>query len=112
LRSFAWVKIKAVENEEFVIGGFTKPKGSRDKFGSLILGRFENKVLQFVGHVGTGFDRRLVEEVFEKMQPLVIDKCPFEKKPATNGVATWISPKLVAEISFAEWTKAGRLRQP
>jgi bifunctional non-homologous end joining protein LigD len=112
MRSQNWRKIKTSRGQEFVIGGFTKTRNSREHFRSLILGTYEDGVLKFAGHVGTGFDQQSLEAVFKKMKPLIRKTCPFEVPPKTNGPATWLKPQLVAEIGFAEITKQGILRQP
>jgi len=107
-----WLKIKSTLAQETVICGFTKPQGGRKKFGSLILGLYENKKLKFIGHVGGGFDEKLLSEVYEKLMPLVTDSCPFEKIPKTNTEPIWVSPQLVCEVKFFEWTDEGILRHP
>jgi len=110
-RSRSWLKIKTHGRQEAVICGFTQPKGSREEFGALLLGVYENEKLRYVGSVGTGFDRKTLKNVMDKLRPLITDKAPF--KPLPKGLkATWVKPKLLCEISFAEWTKDGHMRQP
>jgi len=105
-RSRDWVKIKTEERQEVVICGFTEPKGSRKKFGALIAGLYdEDKHLHYAGHVGGGFDAALLQEVYAKLQPLISNRCPFKKVPKVNAPVTWVKPKLIAEVSFAGWTK-------
>lgn len=112
-RSRDWVKIKTHLAQEIIICGFTEPKGSRKKFGALIAGIYdENKKLKFAGHVGGGFNEKLLEEIFRKLQPLVQKKCPFEKEPKVNMPVVFVKPKLIGEVSFSEWTKDGIMRQP
>lgn len=112
-RSSQWLKIKTQVRQEVVIGGFTEPKGSREKFGALLLGIYdENKDFVYIGHVGGGFDSALLNDLYKKMTPLIQTKCPFSKKPKTNSPATWIKPKLVCEVTFTEWTSGGSLRHP
>jgi bifunctional non-homologous end joining protein LigD len=111
-RSKDWVKIKSRLTEEVVVGGFTAPKKGRNKFGSLLLGIYKNNKLTFVGHVGGGFDEKLLEEIFDRLQPLITAKCPFSKVPRTNAPATWVKPELVCELEFQEWTKDNIMRQP
>lgn len=112
LRSSDWLKIKRIQTDEVIICGFTAPKGSRKKFGSLILGRFQNDELLFAGHTGTGFSDKSLVELFEKMKPLEIDQSPFDSIPKTNDRPTWIKPELIAEIKFTEITADGIYRHP
>jgi len=111
-RSHSWEKIKAHQSQEVVIGGFTKPKGARTKFGALLIGVYDGKNLKYVGHVGGGFTERLLSDVYDKLQPLVTSKSPFADPPKPNTPVTWVKPKLVAEVSFSEWTSDDNLRQP
>lgn len=112
-RSHDWVKIKTTLRQEVVIGGFTAPRGSRQKFGALLVGVYDDRdKLIYIGHVGGGFDESLLKEVYSQLQPLVQKKSPFEKEPKANASVTWVKPKLVCEVSFAEWTKGGIMRQP
>ena len=110
-RSRSWLKVKVRKEAEFVIGGFTPPEGSRAEFGSLILGLFDGASLRYVGRVGTGFTGELLGSLAAKMRPLVTSRSPFDPAPKVKD-ATWVRPKLVAQIAFAEWTADGRLRQP
>jgi bifunctional non-homologous end joining protein LigD len=110
-RSRAWLKIKVRKESEFVIGGFTPPEGSRAEFGSLILGMFDGAALRYVGRVGTGFTGELLRSLAAKMRPLITSRSPFDPPPKIKD-ATWVRPKLVAQIAFAEWTADGKLRQP
>lgn len=111
-RSRDWLKIKTHARQEAVICGFTAPKGSRQGFGALILGVYDKGALHYIGHVGGGFNRNTLSEVMKQMIPLITNKCPFKIPPATNTPVTWIKPKLVCEISFAEWTQGMHVRQP
>ena len=111
-RSLEWVKIKSQQRQEFVIGGFTEPSGSRERFGSLLIGVYENGKLRYCGHVGGGFTRQSLKEVHEKLEPLFIITPPFINAPKVSPETTWIKPQLVCEVSFAEWTDEGLLRQP
>lgn len=112
-RSQDWVKIKTGLRQEVVIGGFTAPRGSRKKFGSLLVGVYDDQnELNYVGHVGGGFDSKLLEIVYHKLIPLIRKKSPFKKEPEANEAVTWVKPQLVCEVSFAEWTKDNRMRQP
>lgn len=112
-RSQDWLKIKTHRQQEALIAGFTEPKGSRKFFGALLLGLYDkNHELKFCGHTGSGFNQEHLKEIYEKLKPLVQKKSPFNIIPKTNTPAVWVKPKLVAEISFAEWTSDGIMRQP
>lgn len=112
-RSEVWLKIRNSLIEETVIGGFTRPKGSRQYFGALILGRYNDKgELEYCGHTGTGFTEKKLKELYNMMSPLAIKKSPFNKKIPVNNPATWIKPQLVCNIKFTEWTKDGIMRHP
>lgn len=110
-RSRYWLKVKVRQEEEFIIGGYTPPAGSRKHFGALLLGAYEQGVLRYVGKVGTGFDETTLGSLFRKFQPLKRQESPFVPSPRIKN-ATFLSPKLVAQISFTEWTRDGKLRQP
>lgn len=111
-RSTDWVKIKTSQRQEALICGYTQPRGSREKFGALMLGVYRDGELEYIGHVGTGFSEKTLRELYSKMQPLIQQKSPFKNPPKPNQKVTWIKPVLIAEIAFAEWTKAKILRQP
>ena len=111
-RSGSWLKIKNQHEEEAVIIGFTAPQGSRIKFGSLVLGVYRKRELVYAGHTGTGFTRKILEELYDKMQPLIDKKPALDLAEKIKGEITWIKPKLVASIRFTEWTKEGLMRQP
>jgi bifunctional non-homologous end joining protein LigD len=112
-RSRDWLKIKVHQQQEFVIGGFTPPKGSREDFGALLLGVFTERGLEYVGKVGTGFDDQTLRRLRRKFQPLIQSKSPFvQNKFLREKGVTFLKPRLVAQISFAEWTGDGKLRQP
>ena len=123
-RSGAWLKVKNLNEQEFVIGGFTPPKNSRPHFGSIAIGYYEKGKLLYAGKVGTGFDRKLLASLHQQFA-LKIEECPFTNLPMTHksrfgqGMTrsamrevTWIRPQLVAQVKFAEWTEEGILRQP
>lgn len=111
-RTGDWLKVKSQQTEEVLICGFTEPKGSRKRFGSLILGRYNGEDLVFSGHTGTGFSDKLLAELHDKMKPLIIDDSPFKETPKTNERATWIKPELIAEIKFTELTSDLIFRHP
>ena len=110
-RSPEWLKVKVNHESEFVIGGFTEPTGSRKYFGALLLGVYEGKKLQFAGKVGTGFDSRTLHELSGQLHKITVAKSPFMSDVGEQG-ATFVRPKLVAQISYTEWTSDGRLRHP
>jgi bifunctional non-homologous end joining protein LigD len=110
-RSKEWLKVKVHHEDEFVIGGFTKPMGSRQHFGALLLGVYSRNQLRYVGKVGTGFDAKQLTFLPRRFQPLVRSKSPFASEVREPG-ATFLSPQLVAQVSFSEWTKDGKLRHP
>ncbi len=113
-RSSDWLKIKIVDRQEFVICGFTA--GERDHFGALVLGLYENSKLVWVGNVGTGFDQRTMAMLRQKLDPLVTPDSPLSGAPKVGPKVatdvTWVTPELVAEVKFANWTGDGKLRAP
>lgn len=111
-RTSDWLKVKVNQRQEVVIGGYTEPRNSRKNFGALLLGVYEGSDLVYVGHTGSGFNTKTLEEVYKKLQPLVTEKCPFVKCPKGNMPVTWVKPKLVCEIKFSEWTKERIMRHP
>jgi bifunctional non-homologous end joining protein LigD len=110
-RSRKWLKVKVHQEEEFVIGGFTAPRGSREHIGALLLGAYRGKNLNFVGKVGTGFSRRILASLVKSFAPVVRYDPPFIDPPREKEV-TWLEPRLVAQIAFEEWTGDFKLRQP
>lgn len=111
-RSRDWLKIKIHRQQEVVIGGFTSPRGSRKKFGALLVGVYKNKQLHYVGHVGGGFTQQSLIEIHQLLLPLVQDHNPFVDKITPNAPVNWVKPILVGEVSFSEWTSEGYMRQP
>lgn len=112
-RAMAWLKIKIIDEQEAIICGYTDPKGSRKKIGSLVLGVYdENKALRYVGNCGGGLNGTLINELYEKMQPLRQKTSPFDKKIRTNTPVTWVKPQLVCQVKFSSWTSDKQLRQP
>jgi bifunctional non-homologous end joining protein LigD len=103
--------MKANLRQEAVIGGFTRPNGSRQHFGALALGLWEHGELIHIGEVGGGFSASSLASVFARLQPLVQSRCPFRAKPKTKEPATWVRPELVCEVRFTAWTE-GHLRHP
>ncbi len=110
-RTTDWIKLKCNHRQEFVIGGFTDPRGSRTGLGSLLLGVHDARgKLQYAGNVGTGFGTRTLAALRERLDPLITRQAPFAKPDTIPYQAHWVRPVLVAEVSFAEWTQEDRIR--
>jgi bifunctional non-homologous end joining protein LigD len=108
-----WLKIKSVQGEEFVIGGYSRSDVKGKPFSSLLLGRFDDGRLIYSGKVGTGFNARSLDSLARKFKPLVRASSAFEEVPREERKgAVWLEPKLVAQIAFTEKTRDGRLRHP
>jgi bifunctional non-homologous end joining protein LigD len=113
VRSDAWLKLKLDFEQEFVVGGFTEPRRSREDIGALLLGYFDARgKLIYVGHMGGGFTRAGLRAMRKRLDRLARKTSPFETEPHTNEPATWVKPTVVVEVKFSEWTADGRLRQP
>ncbi|HSU18054.1 DNA ligase D [Longimicrobium sp.] len=113
-RAKDWLKVKCMRRQEFVIGGWTDPKGSRSAFGSLHLGYYRDGELIHAGKVGTGFDEELLRDVHARLKKRETDESPFSdfgRKRRPKDVH-WARPELVCEVAFTEWTDAGTLRHP
>ncbi|HTL27146.1 MAG TPA: DNA ligase D [Burkholderiales bacterium] len=111
-RSALWLKVKPTQSADFLIGGYTSGKGSRGPLGAIAVGYREKGKLVYASHVGSGFDDRTLKELKTRLQGLERETCPFTETPPSNGPATWVEPKLVAEVKFHSWTEDGRLRAP
>ncbi|MBV9718951.1 MAG: non-homologous end-joining DNA ligase [Candidatus Eremiobacteraeota bacterium] len=111
-RSRDWLKIKTTHEQEFVVGGWTEPKGSRKGFGALLIGVNESRGLRYVGSVGTGFSAKLLRDLHARLRLLERKTSPFLNKVEANAPKHWASPELVVEVRFSEWTRDGYLRQP
>ena len=111
-RGREWLKIKALMRQEAVIVGFTRPKGGRTGFGSLILGVYDDGKLVYIGHSGGGFTEEQLKELHERLKQLETTEAPFAKPPGMETGVTWVAPKLVCEIAFSGWTDEGLMRQP
>jgi bifunctional non-homologous end joining protein LigD len=111
-RSRAWLKLKIEFRQEFVVGGYTEPRNSREHIGALLLGYFDKDRFIYVGHTGGGFTRKGLEEMYRRLKPLERKTPPFEETPKTNEKAHWVKPEIVVEVKFNEWTADRRLRQP
>jgi bifunctional non-homologous end joining protein LigD len=111
-RSRDWLKAKCLARQEFVVGGWTDPAGSRSRFGALLLGvRDAEGALRYAGRVGTGFDERTLASVGSRLDALATDDAPFADPPPAR-VVHWTRPELVVEVAFREWTRDGIVRQP
>ena len=111
-RSRDWLKIKCLLEQEFVIGGYTVPQGTRAHFGALHLGLYEHGELVYVSKVGTGFDDRTLALVSEKLRPLARPTSPFTRDTPTGRGHHWVEPRLVCQVRFTEWTRDGGIRHP
>jgi bifunctional non-homologous end joining protein LigD len=111
-RSRAWLKLKIEHRQEFVVGGYTEPRNTREHIGALLLGYFDNGRFIYVGHTGGGFTSAGLREMYDRLRPLARRTSPFEETPRTNERAHWVTPKVVVEVKFSEWTADGKLRQP
>ena len=124
-RSGVWIKLKCVNEQEFVIGGYTPPAGARKHFGALLVGYYDKGRLLFAGKVGTGFDSKLLSTLHKQMRAEERSTCPFADLPSkqngewVQGITpgemrkySWVNPKFVCQVKFAEWTRDRKLRQP
>ena len=112
-RTKDWLKFKCESGQEFVIGGFTDPRGSRTGFGALLLGYYDpGHQLVYAGKVGTGFSQRTLDSLHATLASLEQSHSPFDRGQVPRGGVHWVRPRLVAEVGFSEWTTAGELRHP
>jgi bifunctional non-homologous end joining protein LigD len=113
-RSPAWRKLKVLHEQEFVVGGWTEPRHTRQYFGALLLGVYDDKTgaLTYTGHTGTGFNQAELERLWKLLKPREIAKSPFSSRVKTNEPAHWVRPDLVVQVRFTEWTADGKLRHP
>ena len=109
-RSADWIKLKTQLRQEFVIGGYTEPKGSRAGFGALLLGVHDaDGRLLYAGNVGTGFNGKTLLDLKSRLLKIHAERAPFSELPASVK-GQWVKPDLLAEVAFGEWTHAGRIR--
>jgi bifunctional non-homologous end joining protein LigD len=107
-----WLKFKCINEQEFVIGGYTDPQRSRIGFGALLVGYYEDGRLKYAGRVGAGFSDRTLRDLQQAFSRITRKRSPFgDFDPGKKGVH-WVEPQLVAQVSFSEWTSDGKLRQP
>lgn len=109
-RSRDWLKFKCELAQEFVIGGYTDPEGSRQGFGALLIGYYDDGVLAYAGKVGTGFSDRLLAMLYAAMRERATDESPFGRGELPRRGVHWARPELVGQVGFSEWTRDGRLR--
>ncbi|MGE0028161.1 MAG: non-homologous end-joining DNA ligase [Thermoleophilia bacterium] len=110
-RSRDWRKMKCDAAQEMVVGGWTAPRGSRTDLGALLIGVYDDGALRYAGKVGTGFTQATLRDLAARLAPLRRDTSPFADAPRLRD-ATWVEPRLVAQVGFTEWTRDGRLRHP
>ena len=124
-RSGSWIKLKVLNEQEFVIGGFTPPQGARQHFGAVLVGYYEGKKFLFAGKVGTGFNTKSLASLHKKLKSEQRNDCPFADLPSkqagqwVQGITPsmmrkiqWVNPVFVCQVKFAEWTRDAKLRQP
>jgi bifunctional non-homologous end joining protein LigD len=112
-RTRDWLKLKIERRQEFVVGGWTEPRKSREHVGAILVGYYDDSGnLIYAGHTGTGFTRQSLAEMYRRLSRLERTRSPFTVTPRTNEPAHWARPSVVVEVKFNEWTSDGRLRQP
>ena len=112
-RSPDWIKLKCGQRQEFVIAGYTDPKGARSGIGALLLGTYDKDgVLRYAGNVGSGFDAASLRDISARLKALDTDTSPFPPRSVPGRKHHWVKPELIAEVSFSEWTSAGAVRHP
>ena len=111
-RSRSWIKLKIEKRQEFVVGGWTEPRNSREHIGAILLGYYDNEQLIYAGHTGTGFSAASLRDMYARLRRLERRESPFTTSPRTNETPHWTRPNVVVEIKFNEWTADGKLRQP
>jgi ATP-dependent DNA ligase len=111
-RSRDWLKFKCGLEQEFVIGGYTDPQGSRTGFGALLVGYYEGSTLRYAGKVGTGYDQRMLDDLTPRLRRLERPVPPFADPGSRRKGVHWVKPELVAQVAFSEWTEDGKLRHP
>jgi DNA ligase D-like protein (predicted ligase) len=111
MRSPAWAKVKGRAEDEFVVGGFTAPRGGRHHLGALLVGAWDGATLRYAGKVGTGFTETTLADLDRRLSPLARPQSPFVDAPRARDV-TWVEPQLVAQLGFTERTGDGKLRHP
>jgi bifunctional non-homologous end joining protein LigD len=114
-RSPAWRKLKLLQQQEFIVGGWTAPRSTRQYFGALLLGVHDETgrgALTYVGHTGTGFNQAELARVWKLLKAREVERSPFAERIKSNEPAHWVRPDIVAQVRFTEWTDDGKLRHP
>lgn len=111
-RSTDWLKFTCVRDQEFVIGGYTAPRGSRLGLGALLVGYHEDGELVYAGKVGTGYTTDTLRQLRDRLDRLERDRSPFQRGGPSETGTQWVKPQLVAQVGFTEWTRDGKLRHP
>lgn len=111
-RSPLWLKIKATQTAEFVVGGYTRGKGARDPLGALLLGYWNGRTLQYAGHVGSGLTDPVIADLLARFAKTARRGSPFAEKPDLHRPTSWLDPEIVVEVTFSDWTPEGLLRAP
>ena len=112
-RSKLWLKMKCEASQELVVGGFTDPQGARVGLGALLVGYYEDDDFVFAGKIGTGFDTKLLLDLRRRLDAAEIPKTPFTLSTGLPRLRThWVTPSIVVQVAFIEWTKHGKLRHP
>jgi bifunctional non-homologous end joining protein LigD len=111
-RSMDWLKFKCVNEQEFVVGGYTEPKGERVGFGALLVGYYQDGKLVYAGKMGTGYDDKTLRSLGKNLSGIRQTKPPFTGGDIKERTVHWVRPEIVAQIGFTEWTQHGRLRHP
>ncbi|MBW3538501.1 DNA ligase D [Candidatus Parcubacteria bacterium] len=112
VRTKSWLKVKTHRRQKAVVGGFTEPRGSRQGLGAVVLGVYQDDKLVYIGHTGGGFTDQSLAQMKRRLKPLIRQTSPFSASFKTNAPVTWVEPRVVVEVSFAEWTGDGHMRQP
>jgi len=112
-RSRDWLKLKVQAGQELVVGGYTDPQGERRGFGALLVGYYSDRKLIYAGKVGTGYSDNTLRKLHKKLKTLERKTSPFDSNgPDDQEGVHWVSPKIVAEIAFTEWTSENKIRHP
>jgi bifunctional non-homologous end joining protein LigD len=112
-RSRHWLKMKCEASQEFVVGGFTDPRGGRVGLGALLIGYYERADFVFAGKLGTGFDTKLLLDLRRRLDALIVPASPFTRATGLPRLrAHWVKPEVVVQAGFIEWTVHGKLRHP
>jgi ATP-dependent DNA ligase len=106
------LKFTCLNEQEFVIGGYTDPAGRRAAFGALLVGYYHQGKLNYAGKVGTGYDLATLHALGNRLRAAEVGECPFDTCDAEARGVHWVKPTLIAQVAFTEWTRGGKLRHP